>query len=291
MNDPGDHAIRRPRQIRARGWKDIARRSWRKLSDAHVGLIAAGVGFYGLLALFPAIAALMAIGGLVLEPSTVTGQLERVSTVMPEAAASIVLDQARQVAGAGGSSLGLAALLSLVIALYSASRGVASLMQGLNIAYGEEEDRGFFRLLAVKLILTLALIVGVIMGLTATIILPAVLSILKLSAWAGSLIDLLRWAVLFIATVAGISLLYRFGPSRPPPGWRWLTPGALLATVAWLAASIGFSTYVEAFGTYNESFGTLAGVVVLLMWLWISAFVILLGAVLNAETETQVGRS
>ncbi len=266
----------------------ILMRVWGKINENHVDLIAAGVAFYGLLALFPAITALMAIAGLIIDPSRFAGQMETVTAFMPSNVAEIVLGQAEEVASSQQSSLGLAALFALGIALYSASRGVASLMEGMNVAYDQVESRNLFRLILIRLVLTLALLVGLIMGLGATIILPSILSIVSLGPLTEMLIELSRWVVLLAMTIGGILLLYRTAPDRAPARWIWLWPGAILACVLWIAASVAFSLYVDNFNSYNETFGALAGVIVLLMWLWISAFALLLGAELNAEAEAQV---
>lgn len=281
------HDATAPREISARGWKEILLRAWNDVGRDHVSLIAAGVAFYGLLALFPAITALIAISGLILEPSQIAQQIENLSALLPEGAANIIIDQATQVAGSQEAGLGLAALVSIALALYSSSKGVASLIEGLNIAYEETDKRGFIAKKLITLGLTIFLIVGMVAGLSATIILPGILSIINLGPTTEMLIGLARWAVLLIMTIAGIAVLYRFGPDRSAPKWRWLTPGAVLACVLWIAASVGFSFYAENFGSYNESFGTLAGAIILLMWLWISAYVLLLGAEINAEAELQ----
>lgn len=284
---PGRHATR-PRDIPLRGWKMIVLRAYRKVNKDHVGLIAAGVAFYGLLALFPAITALMAISGLIFDPEQFTGELETVTAFMPENVAEIVLGQAIEVAGSQEGGLGLAALFGIAVALYSASKGVASLIEGMNVAYNEAETRGFLRLTATKLALTFVLLVGLIAGLGAALILPGILSILSLGPMTEMLIGLARWGILLAMTIGGILVLYRTAPSRESARWIWLWPGAVLACLTWIVASYGFSVYVENFGSYNESFGALAGVIVLLMWLWISAYVLLFGAEVNAEAEAQV---
>ncbi|NNF91887.1 MAG: YihY/virulence factor BrkB family protein [Boseongicola sp.] len=282
------HGAERPRDIPFLGWKQILLRAWKEGGRDHVSLIAAGVAFYGLLALFPAITALMAISGLIFDPQQITGQMEILSSMMPEAAVDIILGQAVEIAGSQEGGLGLAALIGIGIALYSASKGVGSLMEGVNIAYDEKETRGFVRLTATKLALTLFLIFGMSAGLGATLVLPGVLSLVDLGATTEALIGVARWGVLLVATILGILVLFRYAPDREPATWTWLLPGAVFACIVWLVASIAFAVYVENFGSYNESFGALAGVVILLMWLWISAYVLLFGAEVNAETEAQV---
>ncbi|WP_299869906.1 YihY/virulence factor BrkB family protein [uncultured Roseobacter sp.] len=280
-------AAETPTEIPAQGWKDIAFRIKDEIAADRVDLIAAGVAFYGLLALFPAITALMAISGLLVEPSQIVDQLESLSGLMPEEVISIVTAQATEVAGSREGGLGLAAIVGVLIALYSASKGMASLIEGINVAYDEEEKRGFVRLKLVTFALTLFLMIGLLVALMATLGLPAVLAVLDFGAVFEFLMTAGLWVGLFLLTVFGLSVLYRYAPSRDEPEWKWASPGAIVACLIWIIASAGFAFYVGNFGSYNESFGTLAGVIVLLMWFWISAFIILLGAELNAEMEAQ----
>lgn len=280
-------AAETPTEIPALGWKDIAFRVKDEIAADRVGLIAAGVAFYGLLALFPAITAVMAISGLLVEPSQIVDQLESLSGLMPEEVISIITTQATEVAGSREGGLGLAAIVGVLIALYSASKGMASLIEGINVAYDEEEKRGFIRLKLVTFALTLFLMTGLLIALMATLGLPAVLAILDFGAVFEFLMTAGLWIGLFLLTVFGLSVLYRYAPSRDEPEWKWASPGAIVACLIWVIASAGFAFYVGNFGSYNESFGTLAGVIVLLMWFWISAFIILLGAELNAEMEAQ----
>ncbi|MCX7567717.1 YihY/virulence factor BrkB family protein [Sulfitobacter sp. F26169L] len=277
----------KPTEIPASGWKDIAFRLKDEIADDRVGLIAAGVAFYGLLALFPAITALIAISGLLVEPSAIVEQLRGLSGVMPDEVITIITKQATAVAGSREGGLGLAALLGIIIALYSASKGVASLMQGINVAYDEQEKRGFIKLKLVTFGLTIALMIGLLVALLMMIGLPAALSFVDLGGMIETLITVAMWIGLLCLTILGLSVLYRYAPSRDEPEWKWASPGAVAGCLLWIGASAGFAFYVSNFGSYNESFGTLAGVVVLLMWFWISAFIILLGAELNAELEAQ----
>ncbi|UWQ49192.1 YihY/virulence factor BrkB family protein [Leisingera caerulea] len=276
-----------PHKIPPKGWKDIALRVKDEIATDHVGLIAAGVAFYGLMALFPAITALLAIGGLMIEPSQIVDQISQLEGVVPDEVMEIVIGQATQVAGSREGGLGLAAVAGILIALYSASKGMNSLIEGMNVAYDEEERRGFFMKTFVTLVLTLFLIAGLLMGLLATLAVPSVIALIDAGPVTEILGTLLVWGVLLLTTMAGLAVLYRYGPSRDKPEFLWASPGAIAACVLWLAGSAGFAFYVGNFGSYNESFGALAGVVVLLMWLWISAFIVLLGAEINAEVEAQ----
>ena len=276
----------RPSEIPKSGWRDILLRVKAEISDDHVSISAAGVAFYGLLAIFPAIAALIGIAGLMLDPAAIEAQLAQVASILPENAAQIVQDQARKVAqNTGGTTF--AVIAGLALALYSASSGMRTLMESMNIAYDEEEKRGFVRLYATALALTLVLIVGAIVALAAMLVLPALLGSLGLGSVFQALLTYGRWPVLALLMVLGLAVIYRYGPSRENAQWRWITPGSIVATVLWVIASILFSIYVRNFGSYNETYGSLGGVIILLMWFWLSAFVVLLGAELNSEMEHQ----
>ncbi|WP_417586163.1 YihY/virulence factor BrkB family protein [Pararhodobacter oceanensis] len=276
-----------PTQIPPRGWLDVVLRIKERVANDNLGLIAAGVAFYALLAIFPAIAALMALGGLILAPAEVAAQLQALIALIPEQAAQIISDQAEAVTGSHDEGLGIAFGIGLRLAIYSASKGMRSLMQGLNVAYDENEARGFFARTLWTLALTVFLILGLIAGLLAALAVPAVLHFLNLGGGWDQVILLARWLVLALLAVFGLAVIYRFGPSRRDAKWRWLSAGSVLACGMWIAASYGFSVYVRNFGSYNETFGSVAGVVILLMWLWMSAYILLLGAEINAEIEAQ----
>jgi len=280
-----------PHQIPIKGWKDIFLRLKDEVAQDRVGLVAAGVAFYGLLALFPAITAILAIGGLLVEPSQIIAQLESLAGFVPEAAMTIIIDQATSVAGSREGGLGLAALVGILLALYSASKGMGSLIEGMNVAYDEQESRGFIRLKLETLGLTLFLIFGLLVAMTAMIAVPLILQTLKVGALAGALGSVVVIASLLALTLVGLAVVYRFGPSREMPELKWISPGAVTACLLWFAGSVGFAFYVGNFASYNESFGALGGVVILLMWLWISSYVIILGAELNSEIEAQTDGS
>ncbi|MEP3685803.1 MAG: YihY/virulence factor BrkB family protein [Sulfitobacter dubius] len=276
-----------PMEIPAPGWKDILLRVKDEIATDHVSLVAAGVAFYALLAIFPAVTALMALAGLVMEPAEVTAQLESLINLIPEEAANIILDQAVAVTGSEETGLGWAFLIGLGLALYSASKGVGSLMEGLNVAYDENETRGFVAKLIWTLGLTLMLIGVLLLGLGATLAVPAIVAFLALPGWFETLLTYGSWVLLAALTTLALAVLYRYGPARDNAEWKWLTPGSVIACILWIVASVGFSIYVSNFGSYNESFGSMAGAIILLMWLWISAFIVLLGAEFNSEMEAQ----
>ncbi len=285
----GRHA-ENPKEIPAPGWKDILLRTKAELADDHVSVVAAGVAFFGLLATFPAIAALIALAGLIAEPATIVTQIDAWTAGLPADAAEIFKEQARKVATAPNHSLGLAALISILLAIYGAAKGMKSLMEGMNVAYDEPEERGFIRLNAVALVLTVLLMAGLLVAIGFLIVVPIWLEALGLGSIAETIASLVRWLLLTAIAVVGLSLLYRYGPSRDDPKWRWATPGSVLAVIVWVIGSAAFSWYVSRFGSYNETYGALGGVIILLTWMWLSAYIILLGAELNSEIERQTKR-
>lgn len=266
-------------------------RAWRfgrALMDAageqNVGLISAGIAFYGLFAVFPAMAALIAIFGLIADPSVVYAQLEMLAEFMPAGAYALIEAQLLSLLSAPSQALGWATLLSLGIALWSARAGVAALVLGLNAIYGTP-NRGGARHIMVAMLLTLSLIGMAVIALFMVVIAPIAIALLPLQTETEQLLELIRWIVAITTLLAALGLLYRYGPNRSGARMSWLTPGALLVVLAWFAASAGFSLYVANFGSYNEVYGSIGAVVALLMWLYISAYLILLGAVMNVALE------
>lgn len=272
------------------GWKDILRRMWREMGNDHVSVVAAGVAFYGLLALFPALTSLISIAGLVLDPAEVVAQLGEWTAGLPQTAADIIVGQSVSVASGGGTALSLAAIGGLALALYSTAKGTKTLMEGMNVAYDEEETRGFLRLNLTALALTGLMIVALLIAVGLGVVVPIVIDAFNLPTIVESLLHLARWIMLAVIAILGLSVLYRYGPSRQDAKWRWITPGAIIAILLWIAATAGFSIYVSNFGSYNETYGALGGVIILLTWLWMSAFIVLLGAELNSEIEHQIAR-
>jgi membrane protein len=277
----------RPSQIPRSGWRDILWRVWDQIGKDNVSMIAAGVAFYSLLAIFPAITAFVSLYGLVADPGQVQQQVDVLGQVIPSDALDLIGGQLRSVASAGNSRLGLSALFAILIALWSAGAGVRALMTALNIAYQEEEKRGFVRFYVVAFAFTVGLIAAAILGLLGVVALPLVLRFLPLGGLTQVLITGLTWLILAVAVILGLGMLYRYGPSREPAKGRWVSWGAAAATLLWLLASFLFSVYAANFANYSATYGTLSAVIALLMWFWLSAFVILVGAELNAEMEHQ----
>ncbi len=270
-----------------RGWWRLTMNVYKEMTEDHIGLIAAGVAFYGLLAIFPGLVAVMAIAGLVMDPNAIVEQLQGLSNFLPQDAAQIVIDQAVAVAGSESGGLGLAAIVGVLIALYSASKGVTSLMEGLNVAFEVKEDRGLIRYYLTAFALTIGLIVGFLLIVAILALLPVLLNFLQFGDATQTIVRLLRWPVVLAVLALGLAVLYRYGPNRGPVPWHWITPGAGAACILWLLGSLIFAIYVANFGSYNETFGALGGVIILLTWLWLSAYIVLLGAEIDDEIERQ----
>ena len=288
-NNPGRSA-ETPSRIPAAGWKQILWRVKDEISGDHISVVSAGIAFYALLSIFPAIAALVSIAGLILDPADIAGQLETVVGMLPPEAASILQDQVTKVAGGSQSGTGFVALFGLAVALYGAMKGVLTLIEGLNIAYDEDETRGMVRLYLTALAITTCAILGTAAGIALMVLLPSLVALANLPPALETAFSLLRWPLMAALAMLALAALYRFGPSRAEPKWRWISVGAILATTLWIVGTLGFSIYVRNFGSYTETYGALGGVIVLLTWMWLSTFVILAGAELNAEIEQQTAK-
>ena len=254
------------------------------MHQLNLGLIAAGVAFYGMLAIFPGIAAVIALWGVVSDPTIVDSQLELLRGFMPEQAFSILDSQVGRLISTNNSALGWATLVSLSAALWSSRAGVAALIRGLNAIY-RVGNRNSFREIVVALMLTMALIGVALVALASVVIVPIILTLLPLGPLTALALSAARWAIALSVVMLGLGLVYRFGPNRRGKRPRWFSPGAAVAMFIWAAASYGFSYYLANFGKYNEIYGTLGAVIALLMWFYLSAYVVLLGAFLNAELD------
>jgi len=280
-----------PTRIPWRGWKDILWRTYEQIPADRLMLIAAGVVFYAMLAVVPAITALVSMYGLFAKASTINAQLEFLSTIMPATSYALISDQVVRIAGNSDGKLTLAFVLGLGIALWSANAGMKAIFDALNIVYDEDEKRGIVTLNLVSLAFTAGAIVALLLALGAVVVLPLVLAFagFKAEYYAGAL-PLLRWPALFVLMVVGLAVLYRFGPSRRHAKWRWLSVGSVFAALAWIAVSLAFSWYLSKFADYNATYGSLGAVIGLMMWMWISTLVVLVGAELNSEIEHQTAR-
>lgn len=255
-----------------------------EISRLNIGLIAAGVAFYSLLAIFPALTALIALWGLFADPDQVAVQIQTFEPMLPEAAYDIIAGQIRSLASGSSSTLGWASAASIGAALWATRSGVSALIGGLNAAYEIPRRNGLWQMVAAML-LTISLIGIAIIALGAVVLAPVALALLPLGSFASAVLSGARWIAGISAVLLGIALLYRYGPNRPHRGRPWVSAGAVLAISLWAVASLGFSTYLENFGNYDAVYGSLGAVIALLMWFYLSAFVVLLGALLNAARE------
>jgi membrane protein len=285
----GRHAAT-PWQIPLRGWKDILWRTYERIGEDRLLAVAAGVVFYGLLAIFPAVTAMVSLYGLFAKASTINEHLSAVSGLLPESGMSIVHDQVNRLAAKGDAKLGFGFLIGLAIALWSANSGMKAILDALNVVYEEKEKRGFIKLTLVSLCFTLAAIAAVLLALGAVVVMPIALNNLGLHEVTDILLRALRWPVLLALIIIGLAVLYRFGPSRREPRWQWISVGSVVAAVAWLAASALLSWYLAHFANYDTTYGSLGAGIGLMMWMWVSSIVILFGAELNSEIEHQTVR-
>lgn len=278
---------RDPSEIPATGWKDILYRVYENISNHRVLALAAGMTFYSLLAIFPALAALVAVYGLFADPGAIAKHLDEVTGFVPSGALDVARDQLTRVAANGGGTLGFTFATGLAVSLWSANAAMKALFDTLNIVYAEDEKRSFIRLNAISLTFTAGAVLFVITAIGAVALLPVALTFIGLPDFTDLLLRIARWPALLLILAFALGLIYRFGPSREAPRWRWISWGSVAAAVLWLGGSALFSFYAANFGNYNATYGSLGAVIGFMTWMWISAIVILLGAELNAEIEHQ----
>lgn len=274
-----------PRQIPLRGWWQVVMRVVGQLSKDNVPVVAAGVAFFSFLAIFPAIAGFVILYGLIADPGAVTGQLAPIRELVPNEVFELLAAQLEKVSGTTDGTLGFGLFISLGFAVWSSAKGSTALLSAMDIAYNEPHREGWVWPRVIALLFTLAGLLFAVLAVGLLAAVPAAVALLAVTDPLSTLLLGLRWLLLAGAVLLALGALYRFGPNRRNARLAWVTPGSLLATVVWLAASWGFARYVANVDSYNETFGTLGAVVVLLMWLYISAYIICLGAELNAELE------
>lgn len=276
-----------PREIPRSGWWSILKRVYASMSSKNLSILAGGVAFYAMLAIFPALAALVAIYGLLSDsdPATVQRQISEIRGVIPGEAQNLIATYLKSVVSSGSSKLGISLIGGVLIALWSARAGTVSLIQALNITYEEPEKRGVIRFEAGALGMTVAAILFAIVALLLIAAIPAAMQLLPFGGNLKFIGYVAPWPILIALMSLALAATYRYAPSRREAKWRWVSWGGVLATMLRIAASAAFSVYVAKFGNYDKTFGSLGAVVVLLTWLYISAYVVLLGACLNAEME------
>ncbi|RZI55389.1 MAG: YihY/virulence factor BrkB family protein, partial [Pseudomonas sp.] len=271
-------------------WKSIILAVYHSLDDDRVLAVAAGVTFYALLAIFPAIGALVSLYGLFADPLAIRDTMSAMSTMLPGGALDIVGEQIQRVSAAGSGKLSVTFVSGLAIALWGANAGIKALFDAVNVAYGKKEERGFLKLNLISLTFTL---VGIVLALTilgGVVILPHAITYLGLDSSIDIALRYGRWPIIWLIVALAFSLLYRFGPTDSlNPKWKWITWGSAIASLLWLLASILFSWYTANFGSYNETYGSLGAAIGFMTWLWLSATVIIVGAEINSEIEQAVG--
>ena len=275
-------------QISRDGWKDILYRTYQQINEDRLLATAAGVVFYGLLAIFPAITALVSSYGLFADPSTIAGNLEHLALMLPEGSFSIVQDQIGRVLAKETTTLGLTFALGLLIAIWSANAGMKAVFDALNVVYEEDERRGFIRLNLTSLAFTIAALAAILAMIGGVIVVPLALQRLGLGERAEWIVALGRWPVLLALLLTALAILYRFGPSRPNARWQWLSFGAIAASILWLIGSSLLSWYLSNFGNYTATYGSLGAAIGLMTWMWMSAIIVLCGAELNSEIERYI---
>jgi membrane protein len=276
-----------PLQIPWKGWKDILWRTYERTGEDRLLAIAAGVVFFGLLAVFPAITALVSCYGLFANPSTIGDNLRTLALMLPEGSFTIVQDQIARVLAKGNTALGFTFLFGLALALWSANAGVKAVIDALNVVYEEREKRSFIKLNLLSLTFTAGGILALLLMVGAVVALPLLLNHLWLGSQSKLIVSLVRWPLLLAILLLALAILYRFGPSRREAQWQWLSVGAVAAALLWIAGSALLSWYLSNFGNYDATYGSLGAAIGLMMWMWMSAIIVLCGAELNSEIEHQ----
>ncbi|GLR86983.1 hypothetical protein GCM10007857_36940 [Bradyrhizobium iriomotense] len=279
-----------PFKIPFAGWKDILWRTYQRIDEDRLLATAGGVVFFGLLAIFPAVTALVSFYGLFANPSTISANVQTLAMMLPEGTFQIIEDQIGRVVSKGNTALGATFLFGLALAIWSANAGVKSIIDALNVAYEEREKRSFIRLNLVSLAFTVGGIAALLLMVGTVVAFPLALNHLGLAPESKLIVALARWPLLFVILLGALAILYRFAPSRDAARWEWLSIGAVTASVLWIAGSALLSWYLSEFANYNATYGSLGAAIGLMMWMWMSAIVIMFGAELNSEIERQTLR-
>ncbi|MGF6178580.1 YihY/virulence factor BrkB family protein [Ensifer sp. 4252] len=289
-NEPRGRLAMTPEQIPRRGLRDVFWRVVHEISNDRVAFVAAGVTFYLLLALFPALAALVSLYGLIADPAAISDHLRELAGVLPPGAFDILADQLQALVVRRETTLGIAFFVGFTTAIWSTHNGTLAVFEAMNVAYEETEKRGFVRLNLVALAFTFCAMIAAVFMIGVVALLPAVLEFIWLAPWKETLALMVRWPVLLVMALLGMTAIYRFGPSREPAKLRWLTWGAAISTAGWLCMTLVFSWYLEKFADYGAAYGAFGGLVGFLMWIWLSICILIVGAELNAELEHQTSR-
>ncbi|WP_300437761.1 YihY/virulence factor BrkB family protein [Christiangramia sp.] len=276
-----------PHQIPFKGWIDIGKRVFKEMQADHVQIVSAGVAFYFFLSIFPTIVVAISIYSLVLEPAQIQEQLSRLTLILPQQAYGMITDILNPVINQDREEIGWGLAISILVSIWSANKGTSALFQGINIAYDEIDTRGLIKKNLITLLFTLA---GVVIGLISLLIViffPLLVKNIGLNSGLENILTWLRWVILGIILILTLSMVYKIAPNRTNPKFRWVSWGAILGTIFWLAGSMAFSWYVSNFGSYDDLYGSFAAVAILMLWLFLTAFIVLIGAEINSEMEHQ----
>ena len=279
-----------PAEIPVLGWKDILWRVFWGISEDRILSTSGGVAFFALLAVFPAMATIVSLYGLFADTSTIRGHLSLLAGILPGGVLELIGEQITLIVTQRSDTLSVAFIVGFLVALWCANSGVSALFDALNVVYGEKEKRSLLRFYATTFLLTLGMIGFIIVAISAVVVAPVVLTFVGFVTPAERLLAILRWPVLLVVVCMWLAVIYRYGPSRRDPKWRWVTWGSVTAAVLWLAASMLFSWYVANFDSYNKTYGSLGAGVGFMVWIWLSVVIVLLGADLNAEMEHQTAK-
>jgi membrane protein len=280
----------KPHHIPWLGWKDILYRLKDEVSQDRIGTIAAGTTFFILLALFPALAALVSLYGLVADPITIGEHLATMRGYVPASMIDFIGGELQRLSSNRNSTLGVGFIVGILLALWSANSGMKALFDALNVAYDETEKRGFFKLIFISFCFTLGALGFFILLINVVVVIPLIVKFLYLGPVGDLIVTVLPAALMFGVAIFGLAVLYRYGPSRSTAKWRWITPGSLVASVFWLIGSAAFSWYLASWGNYSATYGSLGAIIGVMMWIYLSMWVVLVGAELNAEIEHQTAK-
>jgi len=283
-------AAETPLDVPAKGWRDVWARVRVESKDDQLVFLAGGVAFFALIAVVPGLVALVSLFGLVADPAEVQRQVTDTLSAAPAEVRDLVTEQLESVAAASTTGLGVGLVAGIALALWSASSGMKNLIAAINRVYDERESRSFVPRRALALCLTIGAVLFLVVAFLVVTIVPAALEDSALGPIARWTVVILRWPALALCWIGGLAVLYRLGPDRQDPKWRWVTPGSIVATVLWLVASLAFSAYTAGFASYDETYGTLGAVVITMLWLQLTALAILIGAEINAELEHQTAK-
>lgn len=284
------HNAETPGDIPASGWKEIGSRVASQLKKDHVQIVSAGVAFYFFMALFPTLVAALSIYGLVADPASIESHISALSGILPGQATGMIDSFIKPIVSKPAQTLGWGLIFSILLSIWSANQGTSALFEGVNIAYNEQDDRSFFKRTGVTLLFTLG---GIILGLLSIIIIvlfPALIDKIHLGSTVEMILGWARWVILALIIVFALGVIYKKAPDRDNPEIKWVSWGSIIATLLWVGGSLLFSWYVKNFGSYDDMYGSFAAVIIMLFWLFLTSFIILLGAEINSEMEHQTSK-